>query len=405
MNTKDTSFLPYGRQHIDEDDIAAVVAVLKGDWLTTGPTVDAFERAFAEKVGAKYAVVCNSGTAGLHLAMMTLGLGDGDMAIVPTLTFLATANAARYVGAEVEFADVGANTGLLDEASLRAAIKRCNGKAKAILPVHLNGQCVDMGVVARLAEEHGLAVVEDACHALGTTYVSNGTDVLVGSCQHSDMAVYSLHPVKTITMGEGGMVTTNDVEKYEKLRRFRNHGMVRDAAKFQNAELAFDGEGVANPWYYEMPEPGYNYRASDINCALGLSQLSKLDRVVERRRQLMKRYDELLAPLAPTIVPVDRMPDCDPALHLYAVLIDFDAVGVSRGSLMGRLRDVGIGTQVHYLPVHQQPYYQKHYGNTDLPGANAYYERCLSLPFFPDMSDDDVERVVSSLCSILDLKL
>lgn len=405
MRPGTSSFLPYGRQSIEEDDIAAVVAVLKSDWLTTGPAVSAFEQAFAKKVGARYGVACNSGTAGLHLAMMALGLGDGDVVIVPTLTFLATANAARYVGAEVEFADVNAKTGLLDEASLEAAIARSDGRAKAILPVHLNGQCVDMAMVARLAEAHGLSVVEDACHALGTTYRSNGVSVGVGSCRHSDMAVYSFHPVKTITMGEGGMVTTNDPEQYEKLLRFRNHGMVRDAETFQNSALAFDSDGVANPWYYEMPEPGYNYRASDINCALGLSQLAKLDGFVSQRRHLTAHYDTLLASLSPMLYPVQRADNCDPALHLYAVLIDFDAASVSRASVMRRLKDMGIGTQVHYLPVHLQPYYQQRYGKAVLAGSVSYYERCLSFPLFPSMNDDDVVRVVSALQSSLNLKL
>ncbi len=404
MNEGASPFLPYGRQSIDDDDVAAVVRALRSDWLTTGPTVEAFEQAFAEKTGARYAIACNSGTAGLHLAMMALGLGEGDVLIVPTLTFLATANAARYVGAEVEFADVDADTGLLNEASLRAAIERSQGRARAVAPVHLNGPCVDMAMVARQAQEHGLAVVEDACHALGGTYESNGVDVPVGACRHSDMATFSLHPVKTITMGEGGVVTTNDSATCEKLKRFRSHGMTRNPEEFRNTALAFDGAGAPNPWYYEMAQPGYNYRASDINCALGLSQLAKLETFAARRRALAARYDALLAPLAPSIRPVPRVPGCDPVLHLYVVLIDFKAVGADRATIMRRLKARGIGTQVHYLPVHRQPYYQKRYGELVHPGADAYYERCLSLPLFPDMGDEDVARVVEGLKSSLDLK-
>jgi UDP-4-amino-4,6-dideoxy-N-acetyl-beta-L-altrosamine transaminase len=397
LNADETSFLPYGRHSVDEDDIAAVVAVLKSDWLTNGPVVHAFEQAFAEKTGAQHAIVCNSGTAGLHLAAMALGLCEGDVAIVPTMTFLATANAVRYVGAEVVFADVDPHTGLMGEGNLRDAFARSKGKARAILPVHLNGQCVDMAMVARLAQEYGLRVIEDACHALGGTYDSNGVAVPVGACQHGDMAVFSLHPVKTVTMGEGGVVTTNDTALYEKMLRLRNHGMVRDPAHFQNADLASDGDGEANPWYYEVPTPGYNFRASDINCALGLSQLAKLDKFVARRHELSARYDALLAPLAPMVRPIERMENCAPARHLYVVLVDFQAAGVERATMMARLKNHGIGTQVHYIPVHLQPYYRQRYGETELPGADVYYAWCLSLPLFPAMTDEEVDRVVGAL--------
>lgn len=401
MNANAQPFLPYGRQCIDDDDVAAVVSVLKSDWLTTGPVVDRFESAFTEATGADYAVVCNSGTAGLHLAMMALGIGEGDVVIVPSLTFLATANAVRYVGAEVEFADVDAETGLMTEDSLRDAIKRAGSKVKAVVPVHLNGSCVDMPMVARLADEHALRVVEDACHALGGTDASNGVPVPVGSCRHSDMAVFSLHPVKTITMGEGGIITTNDPDNYHSLKKFRSHGIARNADEFHNTDLAFDSAGEANPWYYEMAEPGYNYRASDINCALGLSQLAKLKPFAEKRRHLAALYDRLLPPLAPFVRPVRQAPDCSPGLHLYAVLIDFDAVEIDRAALMHRLRAFSIGTQVHYLPVHRQPYYQRRYGEVALPGADAYYRKCLSLPLFPDMTEADVIRVFEALSLVL----
>lgn len=404
MNTGAQPFLPYGRQCIDDDDVAAVVSVLKSDWLTTGPVVEQFESAFAKATGAEHAVVCNSGTAGLHLAMMALGIGEGDVVIVPSLTFLATANAVRYVGADVEFADVDADSGLMTEDSLRAAVKRAGGKAKAVAPVHLNGPCVDMAMVARLADEQGLHVVEDACHALGGTYTSNGIQVPVGSCRHSDMAVFSLHPVKTITMGEGGVVATNDPEIDRNLKKFRSHGMTRNADEFHNTDLAFDSAGKANPWYYEMAEPGYNYRASDINCALGLSQLARLEQFAEKRRQLTALYDRLLSPLAPLVHPARRTPDCSPALHLYAVLVDFDVMDIDRAALMQELRALGIGTQVHYLPVHRQPYYQRRYGEVVLPGADAYYRRCLSLPLFPDMTEADVSRVVNGLGTCVNSK-
>lgn len=399
MTDPGSRFLPYGRHQIDEDDIAAVMSVLRSDSLTGGPVVSEFEQAFAARVGAGFAVACANGTAGLHLAAMALGLGPDDAVIVPTLTFLATANAARYVAAEVTFADVDPATGLMRPEDLQAAFARASTpKARATIPVHLNGQCVDMESVAEFAGRHGLRIIEDACHAIGATYrTRSGEEVRVGACRHSDMAVFSLHPVKTIAMGEGGVVTTNDPDLHAALLRLRNHGMVREASCFVQPEEAFDAEGRPNPWYYEMPEPGYNYRASEIHCALGLSQLRKLDHFLARRRELADTYDRALAPLAPMVQPIPRVAGCTSGWHLYVVQIDFKAVGASRATLMRELLGRGIGTQVHYLPVHRQPYYRSRYGNTLLPGADAYYAACLSLPFFPAMSDDEVERVVATL--------
>ena len=395
-------FLPYGRHEIDEDDVAAVAKVLRGDWLTTGPAVEAFEAALAAHTQAIYATVCASATAGLHLAMMALRLGPEDRVIVPSITFLATANAARHVGAEVVFADVDPDTALLTPAMLEAAVARAGGKARAVLPVHFGGRTVDLAGIAAVAERHGLAIVEDAAHAIGTTYGrGNAPRTPVGNCHYSRMAVFSFHPVKTIAMGEGGAVTTNDPALRESLARFRNHGMVRDPAAFENRDLGFDADGRANPWYYEMPEPGYHYRATDIQCALGLSQLGKLARFAERRRRLMDRYRQLLAPLAPIVRLADPPTDCEPAWHLCTALIDFAAAGVTRAQVMEALRGRGIGTQVHYIPVHLQPHYRRRYGTLSLPGAMAYYARCLSLPLFPGMADVDVDRVVDELAAIV----
>lgn len=392
-------FLPYGRHQIDEDDIAAVVSVLRSDSLTGGPLVAEFEQAFAERVGARFAVACANGTAGLHLAAMALGLGPDDAAIVPTLTFLATANAARYVGAEVTFADVDAATGLMRPEDLQEAFARAGSqKARAVIPVHLNGQSVDMEAVAEFAGRHGLRVIEDACHAIGATYrTRSGEEVRVGACRHSDMAVFSLHPVKTIAMGEGGVVTTNDPDLHAALLRLRNHGMVRDAVRFVQPEEAFDAEGQPNPWYYEMPEPGYNYRASEIHCALGLSQLRKLDHFLARRRELADTYDRALAPLATKVRPIPRVVGCASGWHLYVVQIDFKAVGANRATLMRKLLGRGIGTQVHYLPLHRQPYYRNRFAARDFDGANAYYAACLSLPLFPAMTEHDVVMVATNL--------
>ena len=399
MKAADRPFLPYGRHLIDDADVAAVSAVLRGDFLTTGPVVEEFEKAFARKVDARFAVACSSGTAGLHLAVMALGLGEGDTVIVPTVTFLATANAARFVGAEVAFADVDPDTGLLSAKTLAAALERLGAPgARAVIPVHLAGQCTSMPEIASLAAEHGLAVIEDACHAVGATYADvDGGKVAIGQCRHSRMAVFSFHPVKTITMGEGGVVTTKDEDIYHQLLTLRNHGMTADSTVFVNDDLAFEAADEANPWYYEMQRIGYNYRASAIHCALGLSQLGKLDRFAARRRALVERYDRLLEPLAPMVRPLARVAGGVPVWHLYVVLIDFAAAGLTRRDLMERLRAEGIGTQVHYIPVHEQPYYRGRYGRLELPGADAYYARALSLPLFPAMSDEDVDRVVGAL--------
>jgi UDP-4-amino-4,6-dideoxy-N-acetyl-beta-L-altrosamine transaminase len=396
------AFLPYGRQLIEEDDIAAVVDVLRGDWLTTGPAVAAFEAALCEATGAGHAVACANGTAALHLAALALGLSPGDRVIVPSVTFLATANAVRLAGGEVVFADCEADSGLMEapqlaEALARAA-KEAGGPVKAVIPVHLTGQCAALEGIAALAAEHGLTVVDDAAHAIGSRYrASSGASRPIGDGRLSAMTTFSFHPVKTIAMGEGGAVTTNDAGLASQLRSLRSHGMRREAAELQNTELAFDENGAVNPWYYEMPEIGLNYRVTDIQCALGLSQMKKLGRFVARRRALAARYDERLAGLAPLARPLAKAPAAEAAWHLYAVLIDFEAAGLSRAAVMERLRAQGIGTQVHYIPVHLQPYYRQRYGALALPGAERYYARTLSLPLFAGMEDADVDRVVDAL--------
>lgn len=397
--------LPYGRQLIEDDDVAAVAAVLRGDWLTTGPAVDAFERAFAARVGAPYAVACSSGTAALHLPMLALGLGQGDVAIVPALTFVATANAVRYVGAEVVFADVEPETGLMGpthfaEAVARARLAFPTHRVRAALPVHLNGQACDMAGLARTAEAESIALVEDACHALGADAGAASED-RVGACRHSVMAAFSGHPVKTIAMGEGGVVTTRDEALARRLARLRAHGINREPALFTERDQAFDAAGQPNAWYHELVELGFNYRASDLHCALGLSQLRKLDRFIAARAGLVERYRARLAALGPPVRPIDLAGHGTPAWHLFVVRIDFEAAGVSRNTVMARLKAKGIGTQVHYLPVNRQPYYRSRYGATALPGADAYYERALSLPLHAGMTEADVDRVVDALAAVL----
>lgn len=397
------SLLSYGHQLIEDDDVAAVVAALRGDYLTCGPFVEAFERQLAEIVGARFAVACSSGTAALHLAAMAIGLSAQDRVLVPSMTFVATASAARFVGAEVIFLDVDPDTGLLDLESLERTLQEdMDGTATAVVPVHLNGQCVDMESLSRLAQQHRLKVIEDATHALGGSYLKqSGDEVHVGACRHSDITIFSFHPVKTIAMGEGGALTTNDEGLYRQLLLLRSHGIVRDTSSFVNADLVYDANGEANPWYYEVQEIGLNYRASDIHCALGLSQLKKLARFVDRRRRLVERYDTLLEALAPVIRPLTRTAHCRPAWHLYVILVDFESLGMSRAKFMRRLRQQNIGTQVHYLPVHLHPYYMNRYGRVSCPGAEAYYQHALSLPLHPGMGMSDIEHVVEAIRRIV----
>lgn len=395
------TFLPYGRQCIDEDDIQAVANVLKSDFLTTGPAVEQFEAALAEKLEVKHAIVCSNGTTALHLAYLAYGVGEGDAVIVPSITFVATANAARMCGAEVVFADVDPDNGLMTAATLQHAFDRAGEEVKLAVPVHLTGQSEDLSAMKALCDEYGAKIVTDSCHALGGEYAFSNQKGMLGDCRFEEMACFSFHPVKNIAMGEGGAVTTNDDKLAAQLRLLRSHGMVREADRFQNTSMGFDADGQMNPWYHEFPELGYNYRASDIQCALGRNQLLKLDRFLDKRRQLAAAYDNLLKDLAPFIRPIKRTSGCRSALHLYPVLIDFDQLGKSRKAVMEDLKSRGVGSQVHYIPVHRQPYYEKLYGLQKLPGADAYYERTLSLPLYPDLTIADVEHVVDCLKSLL----
>jgi UDP-4-amino-4,6-dideoxy-N-acetyl-beta-L-altrosamine transaminase len=394
-----TRFLPYGRQDIDAGDLAAVAEALQADYLTTGPMVGEFEREFAGSVGARYAVVSNSGTAALHLACMALDLGPGDSVVVPAVTFLATANAARFCGAEVIFADVDPDSGLLTAETFEAALaEHPKASIRAVLPVQVNGHCADMPAIWNIAEARGITVIEDACHAVGGRHhAGNNSQASVGACALSDMACFSLHPVKTITSGEGGVTTTNDEGLYRRMLRLRTHGMTREPSEFSYPEQGLDADGTMNPWYYEMPELGFNYRITDFACALGRSQLKRLPQFARRRQEIAKRYNALLADLAPRLRPVPAQAGDDAVLHLYAVLIDFPAIGKSRAQAVAALKAEGIGTQVHYLPVNRQPYYRRRYGDIHLAGADAYYDRALSIPFYPAMQDGDVDRVADAL--------
>lgn len=386
------SFIPYGRQWIDEDDINSVVEVLKGDWLTGGPKIDEFEELLADNCGAKYAVACSSGTSALHLTQLALGSNQNTYAVTTPNTFLATANCVRYVGGRVAFADVMPDTANIDPVEVERKLKVApEGAVKGVIPVHFGGNPAEIEKIKEVADRHSAWVVEDACHAIGAKYkTKSGEEIAVGSCRHSDMTVFSFHPVKHIAMGEGGAVTTNNEELYRKLLQFRNHGMEK-------------GNDPEKPWMYIMTELGYNYRLTDMQAALGISQLGKLDNFVKRRRDIAESYREFFTDYSEYCMPLEESDGGFSSYHLFVVLFDFKKIGLSRGDIMGRLRAADIGTQVHYIPVHTQPYYKNEGGSKiALPVVEKYYEQALSIPMYPLMTDSDVERVKSAIKNIFE---
>lgn len=375
--------LPYGHQSIDESDINALIDVLRSDWLTTGPTVQAFEDAFAEFVGARHAVAVSNGTAALHAAMYALEVGPDDQVIVPAMTFAASANAAVFQGGTPVFVDVEADTLLIDPQQVEAKI---TPRTKAIVTVDYAGQPCDYDSLRAIADRHGLALIADACHALGGTYQERR----VGSL--ADLSTFSFHPVKAITTGEGGVITTDDETRAQRMRVFRNHGITTDHR--QRAEKGL--------WFYEMDDLGYNYRLSDIQCALGLTQLRKLSDWTVRRQEIARRYDQAFAEM-PAIEPLIRRADVSHAYHLYVIRLNLDQLRVDRSAVFAALRAEGIGANVHYIPVHLHPYYRQHFGTGPglCPVAEAAYERILSLPIFPTMAEKDSEDVIEAVKKVI----
>jgi UDP-4-amino-4,6-dideoxy-N-acetyl-beta-L-altrosamine transaminase len=374
--------IPYGRQDITEEDIAAVCNVLSSDWLTQGPSVPGFEAAMARRCDAKQAVAVNSATSALHLACLALGVGHGDLGWTVPNTFVASANCLRYCGAEVDFVDIDADTLNISISALEQKLrhaKRAGRLPKVLIPVHFSGRSCDMVAIAGLAQEYGFRVIEDASHAVGAFYAGRP----VGSCTYSDLAVFSFHPVKIITTGEGGMILGNDARLLHRTELLRSHGISREASEMQGVS-----EGG---WYYQQIELGYNYRMSDIHAALGLSQLSRLDDYLNQRRLLAKRYDQLLCGL-PLVRP---QPDMQSAWHLYVVQLQ-DAS--RRKTVFQRLREAGIGVNVHYIPVHLQPDYQRlgHHSGT-YPNAERYYAGAITLPLFGTMTEIEQDVVVHAL--------
>lgn len=374
--------IPYGRQTIEDEDIAAVAEALRSGWLTTGPLVDAFERAFADYCGAPHGVAVNSGTAALHCAMRALQVGPGDEVIVPAITFAASANCAAYQGATPVFAEVDPKTLLLDP---RDAAARITPRTKAIVTVDYAGQPADWDEIDALAKRHGLATVADACHSPGGSYKGRPVGTL------GDISAFSFHPVKHLTTGEGGMSLTADKAYADAMRRFRNHGI--DSDHRQRAEKG--------AFAYDLKELGYNYRLSDIQCALGLAQLKRLARWVERRREIAAAYDKALAGMN-FVRPLAAMPDRVHAYHLYVVELDVGALGFDRAEAFQRMRAAGIGVNVHYGPVHLMSFYRERFGCRDgqLPVSERMSQRILTLPVYPTMTDDDQARVLEALAGL-----
>ncbi len=382
--------LPYGRQLIEDDDIAAVVEQLKGDWLTQGPAVERFEKELSAITGAKYCVAVANGTAALHLASLAAGVGPGATGVTADITFVASANGIRYCGGEPHLVDVDADTALISIERLAEkvdALAKAGKAPKVLVPVDFGGTPADLPAVRAIADKVGAIVIEDAAHSLGATYTHQGTTYRAASGVHAQMAILSFHPVKHLTTGEGGAITTNDEALFRELMDLRTHGITKDPKKLQKND---------GPWYYEQRTLGFNYRITDIQCALGTSQAKKFPRFLERRRQLARMYDQAFAAaewaerVRPLVVPAGR----ESAYHLYVVRVP----AAKRKELFVRLREEQIFTQVHYIPVHTQPDFREHgLSGGAFPNATAYYESCISLPLFPGMGDGDVERVLAAM--------
>jgi len=371
--------IPYGHQWIDDSDINEVVKVLKSDWITQGSKVKEFEDALSKYTGAKYAVAVSSGTAALHAACLAAGIKKGDKVITSPITFIASANCVLYCGGAVIFADIQEDTINIDPLEIK---KNIDNSVKAIIPVHFAGHPCDMQEIKKIADDHNLLVIEDASHALGAEY----RDSIIGSCKYSDMTILSFHPVKSITTGEGGAILTNKKDLYESLILFRNHGITKDKKKIRK----FDG-----PWYYEMQELGFNYRITDFQCALGISQLKKLDKFIERRRKIVDMYNRGLSDIDGIILPIEKS-YVKSSWHIYYIRIkDYRR----RKYIFEKLKEYNIKAQVHYIPVHLQPYYSKKFGYEfgEYPKAEKYYLSTITLPLYPLMSDDDVKYVIDIL--------
>ena len=385
------NYIPYGHQDIDDNDINAVVRILKSDWLTQGPVIEEFEKAVADYCGAKYAVSVSSGTAALHIAMLAADLGTGDELWTSPNTFVASANCGLYCGANVDFVDIerktfNMSTSCLEE-KIKSAVKK-NKLPKVIIPVHFAGQSCNMEKISEIAKKHNILLVEDGSHAIGGSYKEDK----IGSCRYSDMTVFSFHPVKNITTGEGGMVLTNRKELYEKLKLFREHGITKTPSLIDDNE-----QGT---WYYQQIVLGYNYRMTDIQAALGKSQLKRIDEFISRRRTIVDIYNEKLKNLGLGLPQEDI--NNNSAWHLYVIQLDLQKEGIDRRFVFNAMRKAGIGVNVHYIPVHTQPVYQKlGFKKGDYPEAEKYYEQAISLPIYPGLKKEQQDYVIETLYKLL----
>jgi UDP-4-amino-4,6-dideoxy-N-acetyl-beta-L-altrosamine transaminase len=384
--------IPYGRQSISEADIEAVAAVLRSDWLTQGPAVPAFEKSIADFCGARHAVAANSATSALHLACMALGVGPGDLVWTSAITFVASANCARYCGADVDFVDIEPRTYNLSVERLAEKLERANQAGrlpKVVIPVHLCGQPCEMAAIRALSESYGFKTIEDASHAIGGSYRGER----IGCGRHSDIAVFSFHPVKIITTAEGGMAMTNDAGLAKRMQLLRTHGITRDAE-----DMTYEPDG---PWFYQQTELGFNYRMTDVQAALGLSQMGRLEEFHARRHAIARRYDSILKGL-PLVTPWQH-PDGVSGLHLYVVRLKLDTIGKTHREVFTALRAAGIGVNLHYIPVYRQPYYERMgFQRADFPEAERYYAEAITLPIFPGLTErqqDEVAQALRKTCS------
>ena len=388
--------IPYGKHYLDKSDIDAVVRVLQSPSLTQGPYIDEFEKQIAKYVGAKYAVAVSSGTAALHLSVRALKTDETSTLITTPITFVATANAGIYTGCKVAFTDIDPLTINMCPLLLESKLQSISGR-KIVIPVHYAGLPCDMKSIRNACEAHDSVLIEDAAHALGARYEDGS---MVGSCQYSLMTIFSFHPVKAIAAGEGGMVTTNDENIYKKLLRLRSHGINKGSDSLLIKEEAYTN-GVLNPWYYEMQELGYHYRITDIQASLASSQFKKLSSFLTRRREICSKYAETFSS-TPLVSPAQPIQVSTSANHIYPIRINFERLNTNRADLMNSLRALGVGTQVHYIPVPLQPFYRSlNYDCQDLPNSIAYYRECLSIPCYYGLKDDEQRFVIDSLISLL----
>ncbi|MFC1667053.1 UDP-4-amino-4,6-dideoxy-N-acetyl-beta-L-altrosamine transaminase [Candidatus Omnitrophota bacterium] len=394
--------IPYGKQCIEEDDIQEVLKVLKSDWVTQGPKIKEFEDAICAYTGARHAIAVATGTAALHCACFAAGIGPGDEVITAPITFAASGNCALFLGADVKFVDIRKDTYCMDPKKLESAI---TPKTKAIIPVDFTGQPCDMDEINNIAKKHNLIVIHDAAHSLGASYKGKKIGTL------ANMTIFSFHPVKHITTGEGGMIVTSDELLAKKLRLFRTHGITNDSSSIKLKEQASDNENsflkgrnpeTVSPWYYEMQALGYNYRITDIQCALGLSQLKKLDQFISKRRKIVARYTEAFSKSPYLITPLQEN-DRKNAWHLYMLCLRLKEMIKTRRQVFEELRALGIGVHVHYMPLHLQPYYRERFGykREDFPEAEKFYDRAITIPLFPGLTDSEVEYIIENVLKVV----